>query len=42
MMAPTAAYGEMADWYEQEFLRRTAAAVAEWLMVVMGAPPHAR
>jgi predicted TPR repeat methyltransferase len=29
MMAPTAAYDEIADWYEQEFLPRTAAAGAD-------------
>lgn len=29
MMAPTAAYDEIADWYEQEFLSHTAAAGAD-------------
>jgi hypothetical protein len=29
MMAPAAAYDEIADWYEQEFLPSTAAAGAD-------------
>ena len=34
MMAPTAAYDEIADWYEQEFLPSTAAAGADPLGIV--------